>query len=82
MAIIEALACSIPVVISEDCHFPEVKQANAGYVTNLDAKEIADSWLDLALDDTKREQLSASAKKLVYGNYLWEKIAEKVIEKY
>lgn len=82
MAITEALACSTPVVISNDCHFPEVEQANAGYVTNLDAKEIADSWQDLALDETKRKQLSASAKKLVFENYLWEKIAEKVIEKY
>lgn len=82
MAITEALACSTPVVISKDCHFPEVKQANAGYVTNLDAKEIADSWLNLALDDNRRERMSSAAKKLVYENYVWEKIAEKVIEKY
>ena len=41
IAITEALACGVPVVISEGCHFPEVVEAGAGEIVPLDAAQIA-----------------------------------------
>jgi len=82
MAITEALACSTPVVISKDCHFPEVNDANAGYVTNLSPEEISNAFSNLAISTEKRQQFADSARKLVYENYLWEKIASDVIRHY
>lgn len=45
MAILEAMACGIPVVISENCHFPEVAQARAGLVVPLNADAVAEALL-------------------------------------
>ena len=45
LAVLEALACGLPVVISTECHFPEVAAAGAGVVTPLDPASIADGLL-------------------------------------
>ena len=41
VAILEALACGTPAVVSEECHFPEVAEVEAGEVVPLDAVAVA-----------------------------------------
>ncbi len=55
IAIIEALACSTPAVITEGCHFPEVGQANAGRVVPLDARMVAEALLEIIRNPTLRD---------------------------
>jgi glycosyltransferase involved in cell wall biosynthesis len=47
VAITEALACGTPVVISDQCHFPEVEQVKAGHIVPLDPQRIAAAILDI-----------------------------------
>lgn len=82
IAITESLACGTPVVISEACHFPEVAQTEAGFVTPLDPQRIAQSLLTLLNDPSVRDTMSRNAADLVRQRYTWPKIAEQALACY
>jgi len=83
VAITEALACGVPVVISDACHFPEVATEKAGFVTQLDPKEIGEALIKV-LPDPRAARLSMGArgKKMVLDRYTWPKVAEQTISAY
>ena len=82
MAITEALACSIPVVISDACHFPEVAEATAGVVTSLDPAAVSTALTKVLEDEPLARAMGASGRKLVLENFTWPVIAEKTISSY
>ena len=76
MAILEALASSIPVVITHECHFPEVAEVNAGEVVAVNAAEIAGA-LDRILSNPQAAMtMGAAGRTLVEHRYTWDAIAE------
>ncbi len=82
MAITEALACELPAVISEHCHFPEVGEHGAGIVTTLDAHAIAQA-LRVVLDDPhSRSTMGIAGRMLVRERFTWPAIAERSIQMY
>lgn len=83
MAITEALACSKPVVISDQCHFPEVAEVGAGYVVPCDAVKVADALRTvLSASPEATAKMGAAGRELVTGRFTWPKIAERTIEAY
>jgi glycosyltransferase involved in cell wall biosynthesis len=82
LAVIEALACARPVVISEHCHFPEVKEASAGIVTTLDVSEIAAGLATVLRDPAAAEAMGQKGRELILSHYTWPKIAEELIRYY
>ncbi len=83
MAITEALACSKPVVISDQCHFPEVAEVGAGFVVPCDAAKVADalrSVLSAPAEATAR--MGAAGRELIVSRFTWPNIAERTIEAY
>ena len=82
VAITEALACGVPVAITDACHFPEVGEAGAGVVSPLDSVAVA-AALELILEDPDRAaQMGAAGAKLVRDNYTWPRIALQTIAAY
>ncbi len=81
VAVIEALAAGLPVVISQACNFPEVVSEGAGEVAGLDARAIADALCRLC-EPTRRERMSRAAKKLVKSRFTWHYIAQRTIALY
>jgi glycosyltransferase involved in cell wall biosynthesis len=81
IAILEALAAGAPVVISTNCHFPEVAAAGAGEVIELNADALA-AALDRVLYDPKRHQLGQEGRYLVESQYTWDRVARLSIEVY
>lgn len=82
MAICEALASRSPVVISDQCHFPEVAAAGAGMVVPLSAGEIA-AALEQCINDAEwRRNAAASAHALITTRYSWEAIARDMCAAY
>ena len=82
MAILEALAARVPVVISDACHFPEVADRGAGVVVPLDAGAIA-AALDRVLTDADgRRAMGAAGRRLVEERYTWRRAAEISITAY
>lgn len=78
-AIIEAMASSVPCVISKGAHFPEVAERGAGLVVDIDAKAVADAIEAVLADPARRTAMAARARELAHS-YLWPEIGQKLAE--
>ena len=76
MAILEALAARVPVVISEHCHFPEVAAHSAGTIVPLDAGPIAAAINRVLADADARRVMGAAGRQMVEDRFTWERVAE------
>jgi glycosyltransferase involved in cell wall biosynthesis len=82
VAILEAMACSVPVVVSEDCHFPEVADFGAGMVVRLDASAVA-AGLDTVLSNAAAGRaIGTAGRALVEKRFTWPKIAAQTLQMY
>ncbi|MFA6046111.1 MAG: glycosyltransferase [Phycisphaerales bacterium] len=81
VAILEAMACGIPVVITEECRFPQVGPAGAGFVVPLGAAHTA-AALGRVLKLPDPKAMGAKGRDLVLSQFTWPRIAEQTIEAY
>jgi len=82
MAILEALAWGLPVIITHQCHFPEVAEVRAGIVIDPDSAQLAEAMIEL-LDNPKLcEEMGNNGRRLVIERFTWDKIANQMIELY
>ena len=81
MAILEALACRLPVLITTACHFPELADAEGGIVVEPDVDEVtaacATCWN--ALPNSERRS-GAAGRALVEQKYTWEQQAQRLAD--
>ncbi len=83
MAILEALACSLPCLITTACHFPELADAEGAIVVNPEAGEVARGLLGLLeRTHTERRRLGERGRRLVEGQYTWDQQAHRLASVY
>jgi glycosyltransferase involved in cell wall biosynthesis len=82
IAILEALASEAPVVISPDCHFPEVKESNAGIIAALNAPATAQALLTILRDPDAARRMGQSGRNLVVTRFTWPQSARQLIAHY
>ncbi len=82
IAIIEALACGLPVVISDECHFPEVEEVGAGEVVARDGAAVGAALTRVMGDAERRRRMGANARELVRTRFTWPTIAERSVRAY
>jgi glycosyltransferase involved in cell wall biosynthesis len=82
LAVTEAMACESPVVISAECHFPEVAQAGAGIIAKLNASDIAAGIKTVLQDADSAKRMGLAGRELVVSRFTWPKVAEQMIEGY
>ncbi len=82
VAVTEAMACGLPVVITHACHFPEVAEVAAGRVVDEDPDQIADALLHICGDEAARVKMSAAGRKLVAERFTWNSIAQLAVDGY
>lgn len=83
LAITEALGCRCPVVVSDGCHFPEVAEAGAGWVTALGAAPTAQALEKaLAMSPQDARAMGEKGRELVLSRFTWPKIAEATLAAY
>jgi glycosyltransferase involved in cell wall biosynthesis len=83
LAVIEALACGTPVVISDQVNLhPEIAAAGVGGVVPLDVERLArelDRWL---ADESLRQSAARRAHAFVRERYDWDGIARRWVGHY
>ena len=82
IAILEAMACGLPVVISEECHFPEVAQSGAGRVVPLEPAALAAALGEVLEDRNAARRMGDAGAQLVQSRYTWPGIAEQFLSIY
>ncbi len=82
IAITEAMASGLPVVISEACHFPEVAACQAGMITPLDPLALAGAIRQLLEDPSGAARRGAAGAALVRQRYTWQAIASQCVVQY
>ena len=75
MAILEALAAGLPVVLSRQCNFPEVSEHNAGFVVEPDDTAVTEAISTLLSDDQLRARMGQNGRNLVREKYTWNAVA-------
>ena len=66
MAILEALACSLPCLITTACHFPELAEAGGGIVVEPDETAVTQGLRDLLeRSDRERRRFGQNGRRLV-----------------
>lgn len=83
MTVIEAMACSTPVVISKNVHIHrEVEQAQAGFVTGESAGSLSAAMSSLIGAPEMAGKMGDAGRQLVMQHYTWNSIIEKLTTEY
>lgn len=83
MSILESLAAGLPVVISDACNMPEVKQADAGRIVSPNRRAIAAALKELVtLDDAARHAMGRRGKALAADCYDWRGLIPRYVSMY
>ncbi|HOX37248.1 MAG TPA: glycosyltransferase [Candidatus Brocadiia bacterium] len=82
MAITEAMAVGLPVIITPGCHFPEVGENGAGIIGSQSPEEIADSMQGLMDDAGQRRAMGEAGARLVRERYTWDSVVERALKVY
>ena len=75
MAVLEAMAMKTPVIISEQCHFPDPGPAGAGLVVPLDVAALSAALSAAVSTDWPREAMGNAGSALVKSRFLWSAVA-------
>jgi glycosyltransferase involved in cell wall biosynthesis len=83
VAVIEAMACRLPVVISDRVNiWREVKAAGAGIATRADAGETAQALAAVLGNAELRRKMGAAGFNLVRDRFTWSIVGESMIDAY
>ncbi len=83
MAILEALACRLPALITTACHFPELAAADGGIVVEPTAEGVTRGLREL-LDRpaADRHRIAGNGRSLVERRYTWDRQADRLASVY
>ncbi|GIW73805.1 MAG: glycosyl transferase [Phycisphaerales bacterium] len=82
IAITEALAMALPVVVTRACHYPQVTEVGAGIETELDADEVARALITVLGDPQAARAMGQAGARLVRERFTWPSVARRTIECY
>lgn len=82
IAILEAMAARLPVVITNNCDFPEVAKHEAGIVVKAKEVEVAQALGELVSDADLRFYMGERGRKLVTERYTWRAAASTIAHLY
>lgn len=82
MAVLEAMSCGTPVMITPGCNLPEVEAAGAGWIVQPKVEALAKAMKSILESSVEWEACGQRARALVEGKFAWRVLAEKSIAIY
>ncbi|GAG37700.1 unnamed protein product, partial [marine sediment metagenome] len=82
MAILEAMICKLPVIITKQCNFPEVTEVGAGNEIDPNVEQLTGALGNLLGNPELCKKMGEKGRKLVLEKYTWDKTADKMIKVY
>jgi glycosyltransferase involved in cell wall biosynthesis len=83
MAILEALACRLPSLVTTACHFPELAKTEGGIVVEPTAEGVTNGLRELLeRSNDERSSLAANGRSLVESRYTWDRQATRLASVY
>ena len=83
MALLEAMACRLPVLFTPGCNFPEVGKAGAG-IEVLPTVDETEGGLHilLSMSDAQLAEMGERGWTLIESAYTWEYVARRMLDVY
>ena len=75
IAVLEALAAGLPVLLSPGCNMNEVATAGAGFIAEATVAAFADKLRLLLRDEQLRGEMGAEARQLARERFSWQRVA-------
>jgi len=82
LSILEAMANRLPVIVTRECNFPEVAEADCGFVTGTDAQEVSMALRMLLKDGALARRMGERGRGLVEQRFSWDTAATEMISFY
>lgn len=76
MAVLEAMAAGVPVLLSPGCNLPEAAEAGAGLIVEPAETPLAQALRTLLTDAALRAQMGAQGRTLVEQRFTWGQVAQ------
>jgi glycosyltransferase involved in cell wall biosynthesis len=83
VAILEAMAMALPVIITKPCNFPEVSERGSGVVVAAEPRafETALAWM-LSVSAAERREIGRKGQDLILERYTWKRVGRQLAEVY
>lgn len=83
MAVLEAMAARLPVIITPGCNFPEAVTSEAAILIEPNAADTERGLRELmSMSDAQRRQMGQRARTLIESQYTWDAAARRMAELY
>lgn len=76
MAVLEALAAGVPVILSPGCNMPEAETSGAGVIVEAATAPLTDALTSLIHDPTRRQNMSHAARQLIREQFSVANVAD------
>ncbi len=83
MAVLEAMACGLPCILTPGCNFPQAQKAGAAFIVEPKAGPLGEAVSEvLNMGESQRRAMGERGRRLVLDNYTWDIAARKMITVY
>jgi glycosyltransferase involved in cell wall biosynthesis len=79
VAVLEALLCGCPVIITRQCNVPEVEEAKAGLIIDPDRRQLVEAMRLILQSGDLRRAMADRARTLAKEKFDWDPIGERTL---
>jgi glycosyltransferase involved in cell wall biosynthesis len=81
-SVLEAMACGLPIIITEHCNFLDFDDLHAGKIIQADADQLIDAVFELLDNPELCANLGSRARQLFFERYTMDLVADQMIDIY